>query len=125
MANPVVHFEIVGEDPAALRSFYTELFDWKLTDLGGPADYSTIDTGKSGDGEIGGGIGRGPEGYEGHVTFYVQVDDVEAALSKAEELGGQRTMGPERMQPSPDMAAFVIGLFTDPEGHVIGLYSDA
>ena len=36
----------------------------------------------------------GPEGYGGHVTFYIEVPDVEAALAKAEELGGSRIMGP-------------------------------
>lgn len=125
MANPVVHFEVIGKDPDALRSFYTGLFDWKLQDVGGPTQYATVDTGKSGDGEIGGGIGGVPEGYDGHVTFYVQVDDMEATLAKVEELGGKRTMGPERMEPSPEIGAFIIGTFTDPEGRTIGLYSDA
>ena len=31
---------------------------------------------------LGGGIGQGPEGYEGHVTFYVEVPDVEEALAQ-------------------------------------------
>jgi len=39
---------------------------------------------------IGGGIGVGPDGYDGHVTFYVEVPDVEAALAQAESLGGSR-----------------------------------
>ena len=30
----------------------------------------------------------------GHVTFYVQVPDIEAAMQKAETLGGKRLMGP-------------------------------
>ena len=30
MKNPVVHFEIQSQDPAALRSFYAELFDWTV-----------------------------------------------------------------------------------------------
>ena len=46
---------------------------------------------------IGGGVGQGPEGYTGHVTFYVGVPDVEAALAKAESLGGTRMMGPEQV----------------------------
>ena len=43
---------------------------------------------------IGGGIGFGPPDYEGHVTFYVEVPDVEAALAKAESLGGTALGGP-------------------------------
>jgi uncharacterized protein len=65
---------------------------------------------------IGGGIARGPEGYPGHVTFYVEVPDVEASLAKAESMGGSRMMGPEEVQEG-----LVIGLFGDPEGHIIGL----
>jgi uncharacterized protein len=67
---------------------------------------------------IGGGVGTGPEGYDGHVTFYVGVDDVEAALAKAESLGGKRMMGPDKV-----MEGTVIGLFTDPEGHTVGVVS--
>jgi uncharacterized protein len=50
------------------------------------------------------------------VTFYVEVPDVEAALAKAESLGGSRMMGPEE-----PMEGTVIGLFTDPEGRVVGV----
>jgi hypothetical protein len=65
---------------------------------------------------IGGGVGPGPEGYAGHVTFYVEVPDVEAALAKAESLGGSRMMGPEAV-----MEGVEIGLFNDPEGHLVGV----
>jgi predicted enzyme related to lactoylglutathione lyase len=69
---------------------------------------------------IGGGIGQGPDGYEGHVTFYVEVADVEDALQKAESLGGTRVMGPEKI-----MEGVELGQFTDPEGNVIGLIKSA
>jgi predicted enzyme related to lactoylglutathione lyase len=68
---------------------------------------------------IGGGVGQGPEGYEGHVTFYVAVPDVEDALQKAESLGGTRVMGPEKIM---DMVE--LGMFKDPEGHVVGVVKD-
>jgi predicted enzyme related to lactoylglutathione lyase len=67
---------------------------------------------------IGGGIGVGPDGYDGHVTVYIEVPDVEAALAKAESLGGTRMMGPDEV-----MDRLVIGLFQDPEGHTIGVMS--
>jgi len=41
------------------------------------------------------------EGYEGHVTFYVGVPDIEAALVKAESLGGKRLFGPEAVPGGP------------------------
>ena len=52
------------------------------------------------------------------MTVYVQVPDVEASLAKAESLGGKRVMGPDKV-----MDGLVIGLFTDPEGHTIGVLS--
>ena len=120
MGQPVVHFEIVGKDGEKLRSYYSELFGWEFGDTMGPTDYAVTpregNTNADGAG-VGGGIGKGPEGYDGHVTFYIEVPDVEAALAKAEELGGTRVMGPEEMSE----VGITIALFTDPEGHVIGL----
>jgi predicted enzyme related to lactoylglutathione lyase len=49
--------------------------------------------------------------------FYVGVPDVEAALRRAERLGGTRRMGPDRA-PGRDL---VVAHFTDPEGNLIGL----
>jgi hypothetical protein len=115
MGQPVVHFEVIGKDPDKLRSYYGELFGWKFSDPMGPTDYTVIDW-QPGEEGIGGGVGGTPEGYDGHVTWYVAVPDVEAALAKAESLGGQRTMGPDQPPGGP-----TIGQFTDPEGHVIGV----
>jgi predicted enzyme related to lactoylglutathione lyase len=120
MGQPVVHFEVIGKDGPKLRDYYSELFDWQFGDTMGPTNYAPLpregNTNADGAG-IGGGVGTAPEGYDGHVTFYVQVPDVGAALEKAESLGGKRMMGPDEM---PDVG-ITIGLFTDPEGHVIGL----
>jgi uncharacterized protein len=118
MGQPVVHFEIVGKDGAKLQRYFSELFGWDV-DANNPMGYGIVsrDGNVNRDGiGIGGGIGGGPEGYEGHVTFYVEVPDVEAALQKAESLGGTRIMGPDQV-----MEAVEIGLFLDPEGHTIGV----
>lgn len=118
MGMPVVHFEITGTDAKALHAYYSRLFGWEI-DANNPMDYGVVqregNTNADGAG-IGGGITKGPDGYPGHVTFYVQVPDVEATLAQAEELGGTRMMGPEQV-----MEDLTIGLFTDPEGHVIGV----
>ncbi len=118
MGQPVVHFEIAAKDAEGMRDYYAELFGWEF-DADNPMNYGTVqreaNLAKDGVG-IGGGIGPGPEGYAGHVTFYVEVPDVEAALAKAESLGGSRMMGPDEV-----MEGLVIGLFNDPEGHTIGV----
>jgi predicted enzyme related to lactoylglutathione lyase len=122
LGQPVVHFEIVGQDPARLHTYYSELFGWEI-DANNPMNYGIVarEGNLNADGiGIGGGVGAGPEGYPGHVTFYVEVPDVEAALAKAESLGGTRMMGPD--QP---MEGLEIGLFTDPEGHTIGVVKSA
>ena len=122
MGQPVVHFEIVGKDPRKLHAYYSELFGWEI-EANNPMAYGVVqrEGNVNADGiGIGGGIARGPDGYEGHVTFYVEVPDVEAALARAESLGGTRMMGPE--QP---MEGVEIGLFTDPEGHVVGVVKSA
>jgi uncharacterized protein len=111
MGNPTMWFEVAGKDLQALKGFYSQLFEWQITDMDA-MPYATIDTG--GDG-IPGGIGAAPNGDSGHVTFYVRVDDLEAALAKAEELGGKRTMGPM------DIPNGQIALLADPEGHQVGL----
>jgi uncharacterized protein len=118
MGQPVVHFEIVGKDVEKLQSYYSDLFGWKI-DADNPMNYGIVqrDGNTNADGAgIGGGVGAGPEGYPGHVTFYIEVPDVEAALAKAESLGGTRMMGPDKVMDQVE-----IGLFNDPEGHVVGV----
>jgi predicted enzyme related to lactoylglutathione lyase len=120
MGQPVIHFEVIGKDGDKLRSYYSELFGWEFGDTVGPTNYAVVgrDGNTNADGiGIGGGVGTAPEGYGGHVTFYVEVPDVEAALAKAESLGGTRMMGPDKV-PEVNIE---IALFTDPEGRVIGL----
>jgi predicted enzyme related to lactoylglutathione lyase len=111
MGNPTMWFEVAGKDREALKDFYSGLFAWKLTDMDA-MPYTTIDAGDEG---IPGGIGSAPDGDDGHVTFYVRVNDIKAAIEKVELLGGKRIMGPM------DIPSGQIALFADPEGHRIGL----
>jgi predicted enzyme related to lactoylglutathione lyase len=122
MGQPVVHFEIIGTDGAKTQAFYSELFGWEMNS-DNPMNYGVIarDSASTDDGiGIGGGVAGGPEGYGGHVTFYVQVDDVEAGMAKAESLGATRVFGPEEIMPG-----LVIGQFTDLDGHMVGLVNIA
>lgn len=118
MGNAVVHFEIMGKDAAGLQRYYQELFGWEV-DTNNPVNYGMVpregNVTPEGIG-IGGGIAAAPEGYQGGVTFYVEVPDVEAGLAKAESLGGSRLMGPDKIMDQVE-----IGMFTDPEGNPIGL----
>ncbi|MDQ6855693.1 MAG: glyoxalase [Candidatus Dormibacteraeota bacterium] len=123
MAQPVVHFEIIGSNPERLRGYYGELFGWEFDtpspvaqEVSEPHSYGFLDLVTSEDGTgIRGGVGGGP-GYQSHAVFYVGVPKVEAALQQAERLGGTRVMGPAR---SP--SGLVVGHFTDPEGTLMGV----
>jgi len=109
--NKVTHFEVIGKDGKKLQDFFAQLFDWKV-DANNPMNYGIVE---GGDGGIGGGIAAGENG-QSHVTFYVEVDDPQAYLTKAEGLGGKTVMPPMDVPGGPQIA-----MFADPEGHVIGL----
>jgi hypothetical protein len=121
MGQPVVHFEVIGKDGKKLINYYSELFGWEI-DANNPMNYGIVthegNVNSHGVG-IGGGVGPAPPGYTGHVTFYVEVPDVEAALAKAESLGGKRVMGPDKVNDETEL-----GQFLDSEGHLIGLIKE-
>lgn len=112
MPNPVVHFEVLGKDAEALQAFYGKVFDWELNPV--MPTYAMVSTGA--EGGIAGGVGAPPDGSTGHVTFYVEVDDLAKALEQIESAGGRTIQPPMDVPNGPSIA-----LFADPEGHVIGL----
>jgi predicted enzyme related to lactoylglutathione lyase len=118
MKNPVLWFEVVGKDGGKLRSFYSSLFDWKIEGATGDTDYGLVSAANGG---IGGGVGASQDGGDGHVTFFVEVDDPAAYLKKAEKLGG-KTLVPPTEIPSYNLT---FAYFIDPQGHVIGLSKGA
>lgn len=108
----IIHFEIVGRDGPALQRFYADLFGWKLN-TDNPGGYGMSSGDETG---VIVGIGSTPDGSPGHVTGYVTVSDINAALAQATKLGGSVVMP----KFSPDGVA-QLGLMADPERHVIGL----
>jgi predicted enzyme related to lactoylglutathione lyase len=112
MSNPIVHVEVLGEDAQALQSFYRDAFEWQMRPSG--PEYAMAHPGV--EGSIDGGVGASPEGGQGHVTFYVEVEDLEATLGEIEGLGGSRVVGPMDVPDGPRIA-----MFADPEGHLVGL----
>jgi uncharacterized protein len=120
MGNPVVWFEVMGEDGEKLRSFYGDLFGWTYESVEG-MDYGMVQGANGGEmPAIPGGVGTKPEGAPSYQTFYVGVDDVPAALAKAESLGG-KTLVPEMELPMGGK----IAILGDPEGNMIGLFKPA
>lgn len=115
MPNPVVYFEIGCKDGKQTQDFFSKLFDWKIEAMG-PA--GMINTGeKEGiQGHIN-SLGHEPHQY---VTIYVQVEDINAYLAKAGQMGG-KTLVPAT--PIPGMGEFA--WMADPGGNIIGLWKPA
>ena len=111
MPNPICHFEIGCRDRAQTQQFFSQLFDWKMEEMG-PA--TMIRTGEDVGGHIT-ALGHEPHNY---TMFYVKVDDVNAYLEKAKSLGGKTVVPPV---PIP---SGLFAWFTDPEGNTIGLFQD-
>lgn len=126
MGNPVVHVELIGPDPDALRAFYAALFGWDAP-AGAPvapriseeASYSFIDPAE-GAGPAAGGIGGG-RGFEPHAIFYVGVADVARALEDATRLGGTVVLPPQRNE----RGGVVVGHLRDPAGNLVGVAGPA
>jgi uncharacterized protein len=111
MGQPVVHFEIGCRDRGTTAAFFSKLFNWTMQEAG-PA--TMIDT--AGNGGINGHItalGHEPHHY---VTVYVQVDDVQAYLAKAQALGGKVLV------PPVEIPTGTFAWFADPDGNTIGLW---
>lgn len=115
MGSPVAHFEILGNNPAGLRAFYTGVFGWTLAhpEAGDQAPYTMIST-NSGS-ELAGGIGQAERGPD--VKFYMGVADLDATLAAIEARGGAVVLAPRQVEEG----GVHIALFSDPEGNVLGL----
>ena len=112
MAHPVIHAEIRSEDPDATRKFFADLFGWKVASQGAFPGYTFIDTGAEG----GTYVAISPrQSAEDEVLFFVGVQDVEATLRRAAELGGTI------IQPAQQVPGTSFGVFADAQGHRVGV----
>jgi predicted enzyme related to lactoylglutathione lyase len=116
-AGHVAWFDITTTKMAPAKEFYGKLFDWKFTSMKGTDLAAQIVAGDTTIGSL-----RVAEGaissYNGVV--YIQVDDSQASCNKAKELGAKVVPGfPFNLNDGTG----AIGLFTDPCGHPMGVYS--
>lgn len=104
-------FDICSPDAPRAKTFYQEMFGWPINVL--DENYALIGPAE----ELVGGIGQdGPDRPYTGIVVYFRVDDVDAALDRAEKLGGGR-----RMEPVPIPGRGRIAVFTDPDGNTVGL----
>jgi predicted enzyme related to lactoylglutathione lyase len=115
MGRPVVHWELWSKDPQKVSDFYSTVFGWKINHIP-EMNYRTVETGS--EGGINGGIMTPQEGpWPGNMSFYIDVDDLEAYNAKIIAAGGKVIV--ERME-IPGVGAFA--LFEDPDGRVLGTW---
>src|SRR5262245_16549458 len=89
MSNPVLWFEVVGKDGGKLQRFYKDVFGWQIAVADGDESYGLVTAGSGG---IAGAVGQSRD--DGHVTFFVEVDDCAAYLKKIEKAGGTTVVPP-------------------------------
>ena len=114
-SHPIVHVEISSVDLEASGRFYSELFGWKIQHMP-EFNYTTFQA----EGGPGGGFNPiSDTNPAGTVIVYVDSEDIDAGLAKAESLGAT-TIVPKTEIPQTGWFAF----FKDPSGNTIGLYTD-
>ena len=114
MKHPVVYFEIGCRDGDATRTFFQELFGW---DISAERPAMQIATGGPPMEALNGHIVELAPEWGPYVTIYVQVEDLESCLKRAEELGGKTLVSPQTL-PGGDGFAWMAA----PEGNIIGLW---
>jgi predicted enzyme related to lactoylglutathione lyase len=110
----VVHVEFSAQDRETSGKFYSDLFGWEVVHMP-EMNYATFETGT----DVGGGFNPVNENNPaGTVLVYIGTDDIEASLATAESLGG-KIVTPKTEIPETGW----FGLFADPTGNVVGLYT--
>ena len=115
MPNTICHFEICVKNTKKGIEFYKSLFDWDIKMDESMGDYGIINTGS----EPGGGIFPAQGEMKPYVTVYVSVSDIDGMLDKAEKSGAFIIV--RKTKISDEFGYY--GMFADPDGNVIGLWS--
>lgn len=110
MTNEVNYFEIGSPDPERSKAFYGTLFEWSVGEPAMPARYSMIDEGR------GGLWDTSQMGGANWAIFYVRVEDVHAAIERAQELGAVVVV------PLVDNGRIEFAHLADPLGNRFGIW---
>ncbi|OGD58701.1 hypothetical protein A3K78_09500 [Candidatus Bathyarchaeota archaeon RBG_13_52_12] len=122
MDPTIIHFEIPAEDVDRLKSFYENLFGWKIVKT--PSDFMeywviqtvpTDDKGMPMRPGVNGGMYK-KQSESNTPVNYVRVEDIDKALIKVAKLGGKVTMGKQEV---PGIG--YVAQIRDPEGNPIAM----
>ncbi len=107
--------ELASPDLDASSAFYGGLFGWTLEPFeNSPTPYLGI---KNGGANNGGMRPLDPPGMPPHWLVYFGIENIDAGLAKATELGGETIAGPIDIQMAK------IAVVRDPQGAVFALYA--
>ncbi|OPX24200.1 MAG: glyoxalase [Planctomycetales bacterium 4484_123] len=109
--------ELLTADPEAAKKFYVELFGWELA--GSPVAGEDYTVAKVAGKPVAGIMKMPPEvppGVPPHWGVFVTVDDVDATVTKAQELGAQVARAPTDV---PGVGRFAV--LRDPQGAIFAI----
>ncbi|MCW4029784.1 MAG: VOC family protein [Candidatus Bathyarchaeota archaeon] len=121
MDHTIIHFEIPADNVEKLKTFYEQVFGWKITQTPGPIDYwviQTVPTDENGMMQrpgVNGGMYK-KQIPEGKPINYFAVESIHSFLAKIEKLGGKVT---QPTQEVPEVGW--IAAAEDPEGNQFAL----
>jgi predicted enzyme related to lactoylglutathione lyase len=107
------HIEIPTTDPKKSKEFYAKIFGWKMEE--NMPEYVMFSTGDN----QGGGLTKESKPTPDGVVLYIEVEDIVKKLGEIEAAGGKKVK--DKTGISPEFGFY--GLFTDPCGNIMGLWS--
>ena len=111
------HIELPTRDLDKAATFYSSLFGWEMFPLPG-MDYVVF---SAGDQAVGGGIQKVDNIVNTpRVYNYVEVEDIDALLTKAESLGA-KIIQPKKLLPDASWGA--TGILETKDGYHLGLWA--
>ncbi len=130
--NPVVHFEMPVEDRKRVAEFYTNVFGWKIQQMGPEmGNYMVVATSETDEkghplkpGMIGGGFYQKSDAPDSqHPSVVIAVDDIRALMKKVADAGG-KILGGDPNKPGEPGDIPGVGLycsFIDTEGNRVSM----
>src|SRR5215471_14825403 len=114
--SPFCHIVIPAPDLEKAKSFYEQIFGWRVEAHKPGAKYWFFESGN-----VGGGFDGNSVPAARSVVLVMRVDDMQTTLRRIVELGGTIKQDRSRIgEASPGYDAY----FFDPNGNEMGLYSE-
>ncbi|MFX1390111.1 MAG: VOC family protein [Promethearchaeota archaeon] len=112
------HFEINADDIQRAKTFYENVFNWKIERWEGPLEYWNITAGDEDEPGINGGLQK-REDKEDTISNYIGVESVEEIIKRVKKNRG-KIIKPK--SPIPGVGYYAV--FRDTEGNKLGVMEE-